>query len=88
MAASRRGSERVGENVRVADARDNGAPITPAPSREEAAAIVAAVERFVRATSLPAAPPSPAVDEWRRTALLEGVEREAESECSDPWINT
>jgi hypothetical protein len=62
--------------------------IAPAPSTEEAAAIVAALERFMRAT----APPSPATssgsDLWRRAAILEGVTREDDRGSSDPWINT
>lgn len=50
--------------------------IAPAASPEEAAAIVAALERFMRDTTPPVAPPSPPTDPWRRTALLEGVGHE------------
>lgn len=57
-------------------------------SPEEAAAVVAALERFVRDTAPRPAPPSEAGDPWRRAALLEGVEREAGAELPDPWINT
>ncbi len=59
-----------------------------APSPEEAAAIVAALERFMRATAPPARAPEQASDPWRRAAILEGVERDSEADVSDPWINT
>jgi hypothetical protein len=62
--------------------------IAPSASPEEAAAVVAALERFIRETAPPASAPSPAVDPWRRAALLEGVEREAHGDLPDPWINT
>jgi len=60
--------------------------VTPAPTREEAAAIIAAVERFMRATAPPAAalaldPPDP----WARAAIVEGVERESQAELREPW---
>ena len=50
--------------------------ITPSASPVEAAAIVAALERFMRDTAPPAAPPAQAVDPWVRAAILEGVTRE------------
>ena len=62
----------------------NGAPATP----EEAAAIVAAVERFMRATAPPAQVPPERADGWREAAMLEGVERDPGVDVSDPWINT
>ncbi|HEX3434037.1 MAG TPA: hypothetical protein VHT25_08255 [Solirubrobacteraceae bacterium] len=62
--------------------------IAPSASPEEAAAVVAALERFIRATAPPAPAASPAGDPWRRAALLEGVEREAQGDLPDPWINT
>ena len=62
--------------------------IAPSASPEEAAAVVAALERFIRATAPPASAPSTAADPWRRAALLEGVEREAHGDLPDPWINT
>jgi len=55
---------------------------------EEAAAIAAAIERFMRATAAPAQPAPTAPDRWRRAAILEGVEREPRQEIADPWINT
>ena len=62
--------------------------IAPSASPEEAAAIVAAIERFVRATARRPAPAGEALDEWRGVAILEGVEREPEQDAADPWINT
>jgi hypothetical protein len=60
------------------------------PTAQEAAAIVVAVERFLRDHAPPqpaaAAPPD---DAWRAAALLEGV-RGGFSAVSEPhpWINT
>jgi hypothetical protein len=51
--------------------------LAPAASPEEAAAVVAAVERFLRETAPPPAPTAPSGNRWQRTALLEGVDREA-----------
>jgi hypothetical protein len=62
--------------------------IAPSPSPEEAAAIVAALERFMRATAPGPAAPAAAPDRWRRVAILEGLRREDEWDASDPWINT
>ena len=47
--------------------------VTPAPSPEEAAAVVAAIERFIADTAPPPSAegrPSP----WQRAALLDGVQ--------------
>lgn len=52
--------------------------VAPNASAEEAAAVVAAVERFMRDT---APPPSPAADRpnrWLQTAIHEGVNRAPE----------
>jgi hypothetical protein len=62
--------------------------IAPAASPEEAAAVIAALERFMRATAPPLAAPSKAPDPWERAAILEGVERDAQGDLPDPWINT
>ena len=62
-------------------------PIASA-SPEEAAAIVAALERFMRATAPVAGPPATAFDPWRRAALLEGVSRDPAGQRPHPWINT
>jgi hypothetical protein len=57
-------------------------------SPEEAAAVVAALERFMRATAPPLAPADEAFDGWRRAAILEGVSRAQPDDSPDPWINT
>ena len=62
--------------------------IAPSASPEEAAAIVAALERFMRATAPPPAARAEAGEPWRRAALLEGVEREHRDDVPNPWINT
>ena len=46
-----------------------GSSATP----EEAAAIAAAIEQFLRDTAPPPAPDGPAMSGWQRAALLEGV---------------
>jgi hypothetical protein len=56
--------------------------VAPAASPEEAAAVVAAVERFLRDTAPPPAPPAPAENPWVRAARLEGVDREPDLH---PW---
>ena len=60
----------------------------PSATPEEAAAVVAALERFLRATAAPRAPAQEHSDSWQRAAILEGVERDSEADVSDPWINT
>jgi hypothetical protein len=45
-------------------------------SHEEAAAVMAAVEQFLRDTAPPPAPPAPAESPWLRAARLEAVDRE------------
>lgn len=66
--------------------------IAPSPSPVEAAAIVAALERFMRDTAPPLAAPVAAVDPWLRAAMLEGVARDVYGsrppDEPDPWINT
>jgi hypothetical protein len=62
--------------------------IAPSASPEEAAAVVAALERFIRATAPTVSTAAQRPDPWRRAALLEGVEREAQGDLPDPWINT
>jgi hypothetical protein len=61
--------------------------IAPAASQQEAAAIVAALERFVRDTAAPArsAPriAPPAGGGWLRAARAEAVHREPETPA--PW---
>jgi hypothetical protein len=62
--------------------------IPPSATPEEAAAIVAAIERFMRATA-PAPAPSDAgqLDGWHATALLEGVSRDPWATSHDVWLH-
>lgn len=57
--------------------------VAPSASPEEAAAVVAALERFLRdhAPVLVAAPEAP--NAWQRAALLEGTGREPDG--PSPW---
>jgi hypothetical protein len=60
----------------------------PSASPEETAAIVAAMERFWRATA-PAPATAPAgPDPWLRAAILERVSTRDDADLRDPWINT
>jgi hypothetical protein len=62
--------------------------IAPSASPAEAAAIVAALERFMRDTAPRVARPVESVDRWTRAAMLEGVAREGLANEPDPWLNT
>jgi hypothetical protein len=57
--------------------------VAPDASLEEAAAVVAALERFMRATAPPLAPPAAQQNPWQRAALHEGVAREPSLPA--PW---
>ena len=71
----------------MADQESQRARIVPSASAEQTAAIVAALERFWRATSSP--PPTTATtDPWLRAAVLEGISRQPPAGALDPWINT
>ena len=65
--------------------------IAPSAAPEEAAAIVAAIERFMRATAPDSAPAPSPPDPWLRAAILEGVAREdgggPSRNLPEPWIN-
>src|SRR5205085_4118068 len=58
--------------------------VAPNASPEEAAAVVAAVERFMRETAPRPAPPRPARNPWQQAALHEGVARTPELPV--PWM--
>jgi hypothetical protein len=45
-------------------------------SPEEAAAVIAAIEQFMRDTAPPVAPEPEGPSPWVRAALLEGIDRE------------
>ena len=53
------------------------------PTPDEAAALIAAVEQFLRDTAPPPAPEERGPSPWLRTARLEAVEREPSRE---PWL--
>jgi hypothetical protein len=75
------------ELPKLVDARlRRGSPFRPTPtaSPEEAAAIVAALERFMRDTASPLAQQADPPDPWRRAALLEGVGHLPEELCA--WL--
>jgi hypothetical protein len=55
-----------------------GSSATP----EEAAAVIAAIERFLRDTAPPPAPPAEVESQWVRASRLEAVEREP---ATAPW---
>lgn len=58
--------------------------VAPNVSPEEAAAVVAALERFMRETAPSPAPPMPARNPWQQAALQEGVARQPELPL--PWL--
>ncbi len=57
--------------------------VAPSASPEEAAAVVAALERFMRETAPRPAPPEPERNPWQRAALQEGVTRAPQEPL--PW---
>jgi hypothetical protein len=57
--------------------------VAPAASPEEAAAVVAALERFMRDTAPAQAPAPERVSPWVEAARLEAVERDLGRE---PWF--
>ncbi len=71
----------------MAPSRSSSRLITPAASPEMTAAIVAAIERFRRATAPRLLGAQEDRDPWQRAAILEGVLREQETDARDPWIN-
>jgi hypothetical protein len=52
-------------------------------SPEEAAAVIAAVEQFLRDTVPPVVEPPAGPSRWQRSALLEGVGRDPDTQ---PWM--
>lgn len=57
-------------------------------SPEEAAAIVAALERFMRATAQPLRAPADELDTWWRAGIREAVEYEAPAALREPWMTS
>lgn len=60
--------------------------VPTAASPEEAAAIAAAIERFLHDHTLPAIPVS-GPDPWTRAAMREGVARQAPADAH-PWMSS
>jgi hypothetical protein len=56
--------------------------VAPDASPEEAAAVVAALERFMRDMAPPRSAPEPRPDPWLQAALQEGVDRRP-----NPWTH-
>ena len=63
-----------------------GAPTSASP--EEAAAIVAALERFMRYTAPARNISTPPTDAWHAAAVLEGVSRDPWAAAADAWLAT
>ncbi|HLY49893.1 MAG TPA: hypothetical protein VKR21_11930 [Solirubrobacteraceae bacterium] len=57
--------------------------VAPNASAEEAAAVVAALERFMRETAPAPAPPPPSRSRWQQAAMHEGVDRQPQDPL--PW---
>lgn len=57
--------------------------VAPTATAEEAAAVVAALERFMRETAPPPVAPAPRPNLWQQAALQEGVARQPE--LPSPW---
>ena len=57
--------------------------VAPDASPEEAAAVVAALERFMRETAPTPVPPSPRRSPWQQAALHEGIARQPSDPL--PW---
>ena len=57
--------------------------VAPSASPEEAAAVVAALERFMRDTAPTPTPPAARLSAWLETARLEAVER---APGHEPWL--
>jgi hypothetical protein len=71
------GHERVASRI-VPNRRPQLEIVAPSATPEEAAAVVAALERFMRETAPPPAPPAATRNPWQRTALIEAVTRDAD----------
>jgi hypothetical protein len=78
--------ERLRQNAAMPARKPRLQLIAPSASPEEAAAVVAALERFMRATAPAPASAAEPSDPWRRAAILEGVEREVQGDLGDPWL--
>ena len=90
-------SKRSPKTANRRDGAGNGAARRPVPARlrviapnatpEEAAAIVAALERFMRAAAPAPSVPDDAPDAWWRAGILEGTDRDSPGEVREPWMS-
>ncbi|HEV2982144.1 MAG TPA: hypothetical protein VGX51_11980 [Solirubrobacteraceae bacterium] len=84
---SHRASKAAAANGAAAPARAGGLRlIAPSATAEEAAAIVAALERFIRDTAPTRGGRADEPDPWWRAGILEGTEHDAPGELREPWI--
>lgn len=65
--------------------RPQSSIVAPSASPEQAAAVMAALERFMRDTAPPPAPAAAPRRPWQRAALFEGMR--GESLGPFPWID-
>jgi hypothetical protein len=73
--------------VRVTEVARHLHAIPSSASPQEAAAIVAALERFMRETApAPSAGTAGPPDAWHATAILEGVSRDPWAAAGDAWL--
>jgi hypothetical protein len=72
----------MGRNGKQSPARPRIEVRQPA-SPEEAAAIAAAIEQFMRDTAPPPAASGPAISPWLRAGLFEGAKRSSDE--PSPW---
>ena len=78
---TRRGDDTLGDAM---NRRPQLSIVAPGASEEEAAAVVAALERFMRETAPRSAPSHERRNPWQQAALNEGVARQPE--LLPPWI--
>jgi len=76
------GTRALPSSTRVPNRRPKLEIVAPSASPEEAAAVVAAVERFLRDTAPPPAPAEAPPNPWVRAARLEAVDRHPDR---DSW---
>lgn len=87
--AGRHGEQSIRQTVNMAEREPSVKVVglSDSASPSEAAAMIAALERFMRETAPPPCAPDKRVNPWRRAALLEGVSNESDLDVPDSWIN-
>lgn len=81
----------TGHNAPMVNRRPQLELVAPSASPAEAAAIVAALERFMRDTAPPLATLPEGIDPWLRAAMLEATSRQiygSRPPEPEPWLNT